>query len=319
MKTRDLLYPLRILKQVLYLPETVHKQSSIANKLNRISSDVENISSTLKQRDDRINGINELVNSLDERVVDIKHKILINSQKNTSQNKITPVNNTVADDHNLDNFYKLFEDRFRGTEEDIKSRVSEYKSLFDPLPNRTKKMPIIDLGCGRGEFLSFAKDNGLNAIGIDMNHDMIVRCKNLGLEAYETDAMNYLLDQKTNSIAAITGFHIVEHIPFNLLMELFEECHRVISSEGFILFETPNPKNLVIGASNFYIDPSHTKPIPPELLSFALESVGFKTEIIFKHPAKEHIEHQDKEVEAMMNIIYGPQDYAVYAKKDSVV
>lgn len=215
----------------------------------------------------------------------------------------------------FDNFYKLFEDKFRGSEEDIKTKMSEYKSLFETLPYDIKDRPVIDLGCGRGEFLSFAKDIGLNAVGIDMNQTMINRANSLGYKAYKSDALLYILKQKTNSLAAITGFHIVEHIPFKTLQELFNECYRTLSNNGFALFETPNPKNIIVGTSNFYLDPSHIKPIPPELLSFALESVGFKTKIIYKHPARDVIEHTDNEVLQIMKELYGPQDYAVLAKK----
>lgn len=309
-----LLYPIKILKQIIYLPKTAHQQYLIKTELEKNTIAINKLSSSLQQQENKIKDVEILFHSIDEKMTYIKHVI---SVKNTTKSldKDNLVNNTVSDNHYLDYFYKLFEDKFRGTEKDIKSRVSEYKSLFDSLPANIKNRPIIDLGCGRGEFLSFAKDNGLNAVGVDMNHDMVNRAKSLGFNVIETDATSYITNQNTNSIAAITGFHIVEHIPFDSLMRLFEECYRVLSPEGFVLFETPNPKNLITGASNFYIDPSHTKPIPPELLSFALESVGFKTEIISKHPAKEHVEHNDKDVAAMMQIIYGPQDYAVLGKK----
>ena len=312
MKAKDLLYPLHIIKQIIYLPKSTYRQNLLATKVDKINSD---LLSLLKEHDDKINNIDGFIHSLDEKIANIKHAMLVDSGYGKKINANVSINNTVSDNHNLDNFYKLFEDKFRGNEEDIKLRISEYQPIFKSLPTKINKMPIIDLGCGRGEFLSFAKDNGLNAIGIDMNHDMISRAKKLGFIAYETDAMSYISSQKTNSLAAITGFHIVEHIPFELLIELFEECYRTLSSGGFALFETPNPNNLIVGSSKFYIDPSHTKPIPPELLSFALERMGFKTEIILNHPIKENIKNDDKDLVEMMHMLYGPQDYAVLAKK----
>jgi O-antigen chain-terminating methyltransferase len=148
-----------------------------------------------------------------------------------------------------------------------------------------------------------------------MNHDMVKKTKSLGFVVYETDAMSYISDQKTGSLAAITGFHLVEHIPFDLLIKLFEECYRALSPGGFVLFETPNPQNLIVGACNFYVDPSHNKPIPPELLDFALDSIGFKTKIIPLHPTKKVIENTDDTIKDVMNLIYGPRDYAVVGYK----
>lgn len=115
---------------------------------------------------------------------------------------------------------------------------------------------------------------------------MVKRAQEAGLTAIQSDALSYLRTQGTSSLAAITGFHIVEHIPFDALMAIFEESYRTIAHEGFVLFETPNPHNLAVGACNFYMDPSHIHPIPPELLAFALKTVGFDTEIIPLHTAK---------------------------------
>jgi len=310
-KSVDYLYPLRIVNQVIRLPKIVHRQSTVAFRLDKISSDLDAISKSVEAHSTLISDINHLINVIDNKVSTIKHTASMNEMAAQKQ----PINNTVSDNHNLDYFYKLFEDKFRGAEEDIKKRVSEYKHLFDALPQNLKQLPVIDLGCGRGEFLSFAKDNHIKAIGVDMNHDMVERSNSLGFEVYENDAMSYIVDQKNNSISAITGFHIVEHIPFEQLMQLFEECYRVLSPGGFVLFETPNPGNIIVGACNFYTDPSHINPIPPDLLAFALESVGFRPEIIPTHPTMEVIEHNDPIVKDMMNMFYGPRDYAVFAKK----
>lgn len=301
MNFRFLLYPARVIKQIVYLPKIVYKQNKSIEKLEKVLHDITDISSLLQKNTANISELNKTVQSMEGRITRLKNTEI--------------VNNTVSDNHSLDDFYKLFEDRFRGTEEATKIRISDYKPLFESLPNKIRKKPVIDLGCGRGEFLSFAKDIGLNAVGIDMNGSMVNRARSMGYVAQEIDALTYMLQQKTNSLAAITGFHIVEHIPFEILMELFRECYRSLSHSGFVLFETPNPKNIIVGTNNFYIDPSHIKPIPPELLSFALESTGFITEIMYKHPARDVIEHEDKEVFSIMHELYGPQDYAVIARK----
>ncbi len=319
MRTRDLLYPLSILKQILHLPKIAHhtqlREADVDARLATLSDDLKTITGLANKHEAHLQDVSTLLDTIDTKVASLKHTLSKRMTASESVAAETPVNNTVADDHTLDSFYKLFEDKFRGSEEDIKKRVAEYKPLFDTLGVEVKKQPVIDLGCGRGEFLAFAKENGIKAIGIDMNFDMVDRAKALGFTAHRTDAMSYILKQKANSVSAITGFHIVEHIPFDALMRLFDECYRVVSRGGFVLFETPNPKNLIIGSNNFYIDPSHIKPVPPELLSFALESVGFKVEVIPTHPQRKQIRHKDSEVAALMELVYGPQDYAVVARK----
>lgn len=288
------------------------EKEDLYHKISVVEKQSQELASLTKLYHQKIESVEKQIRTIDNKVVDLKHLL---SQRLTNTQESKSVNNTTSDNHDLDKFYKRFEDRFRGTEEDIKNRVSEYLPLFASLPSKVRKLPVIDLGCGRGEFLAFAKENKIKAVGVDMNHEMVQRANDLGLEAYVTDAMSYLVKQKTNSVAAITGFHIVEHIPFEALMALFEECYRVLYLGGFALFETPNPKNIVTGTNNFYIDPSHIRPIPSELLAFSLESIGFEPEVRPAHPRRDKITHKDKEVAQLMNLAYGPQDYAVIARK----
>lgn len=311
-------YPAKVARLVVKLPaqhELVQMSEHDIETLKRSNVNLEReIISLKEQLDDRIH----LVHSLDDRLSDLKQAIRIKEkdslgQKTEPSNKV--VNNTVSDNHALDNFYKLFEDRFRGTEEGIKVRLNEHTTLFTGLEDKLKKKPIVDLGCGRGELLSLLKDLKLKGIGVDMNKSMVERANSLGYKAVEDDALSYLSQQKGGSLAAITGFHIVEHIPFETLMEIFEECYRTLAPGGFTLFETPNPNNLMVGASNFYMDPSHIKPLPPELLAFAMESVGFKVEVLRLHPVLEEIEHEDKTIKDIMGMVYGSRDYAVVARK----
>lgn len=317
-KKSKLLYPLRVLSQFGRLPhyidffESRNKQLSLDTE--SIQQDVTEIKEVLKE----LQGTTSVLRGLDSRLVDLQHKIEtqksgLGRQAVAQQTEI--VNNTVADNHDFDYFYKLFEDKFRGDEDTIKKRVAEHLPLFQNLSKDLKKLPVIDLGCGRGEFLSVLKDNKVKAIGVDMNKSMVERAKTLGYDAVEDDALSYLSKQKTASLAAVTGFHIVEHIPFETLLKTFEQCYRTVASGGIVLFETPNPQNLTVGACNFYMDPSHISPIPPDLLAFALESVGFKSEILPLHPAKDSIDHPDPVVKDMMNMLYGPIDYAVIARK----
>lgn len=310
---RFLHYPFSIVKQLILLPKIVHQQKVSTNKIHQDIIDTSNkIIDLINIQSKRIDDTNTHINSMSSRLNNIQH---LNTTSLNISNPAPNIQTSVMDDHSLDWFYKLFEDKFRGSEDSIRERVSEYKKYFESLSSDLKKLPIIDIGCGRGEFLGFAKDLGFKAIGVDLNFEMIEHSKNLGYKVFQEDAVKYLSTIDDNSISVITGFHIVEHIPLNSLIKLFEECYRSIKKNGFVLFETPNPRNINVGSNTFYIDPSHMKPIPQEFLTFALESVGFKTEVIESHPIKTTIEHTDDNVRAIMYSLYGPQDYAVIARK----
>lgn len=314
-RKNKLLYPLRVLVQLSRLPRYI---DFFEGRNKQLSQDVEELRASIQALNERFDGVQDdlaLLKSIDARLVDLQHKV--NSRKVSSSvgEQVVSVNNTVADNHDFDYFYKLFEDKFRGSEEVIKERVSEHLPLFADLTPALRKLPIIDIGCGRGEFLSLMRDHKFHAIGVDMNRSMVERANKLGYEAVEGDALSYLTQKKTGSLAAITGFHIVEHIPFESLLQIFEQCYRTVASSGFVLFETPNPQALTVGADSFYLDPSHQRPIPPPLLAFMLESVGFKSQVLPLHRVKPEITHSDPVVVELYNSLYGAGDYAVVARK----
>lgn len=310
-------FPVKLLKHIYKLPRLAKQtEVTLVSMRNRID-ELEQLS---KEANERIVSILDTISvlpNLDSRILSLQHRLDVDKYlaKPGTSDKIESVNNTVSDNHEFDYFYKLFEDKFRGSEEDIKQRISEHLPLFLSLPTKTKKLPIIDIGCGRGELLSLLKDNKLKAIGVDMNASMVQRAKKLGYDAVENDALSYLLRQGDSSLAAITGFHIVEHIPFGALLKIFEQCYRTVSSQGFVLFETPNPQAVTVGANTFYLDPSHQRPIPPQLLAFMLESVGFIPEIVPLHRVRPQLDHQDKIIVEMYETLYGHGDYAVVARK----
>lgn len=219
-----------------------------------------------------------------------------------------------ADDHILDTFYINFEDHFRGSEEMITKRLEEYLPDFEDTKVNFKKTPVLDIGSGRGEFLQLLSNHRISAVGLDINHNMVERSVKKGLKAVQGDALTHLKDSKSQSYGAITGFHIVEHIPFNTLLRIFTNAYRCLAQDGFVLFETPNPENIIVGSAAFYTDPSHLNPIPPDLLAFALETCGFRdVEIRRLHPV------DGKDVtglpEEVAGRFYGPRDYAVIGYK----
>lgn len=177
--------------------------------------------------------------------------------------------------HLLDPFYVSFEDRFRGSRDEIKQRLKSYLPfLKEGVPGQEQSM-ILDIGCGRGEWLELLRDAQLNAKGIDLNQIMVDQCREKGLAATEADALAYLMDVGQNSLGAVTAFHLIEHLELGTLVNVINEIMRVLRPGGLVLFETPNPENIAVGACNFYADPTHRNPIFPPTIQFIIEQRGF--------------------------------------------
>jgi O-antigen chain-terminating methyltransferase len=222
-------------------------------------------------------------------------------------------------DHLFDGFYVSFEDTFRGTREDIKRRVEIYLPYVREAGAGTAKAPVLDIGCGRGEWLELLRDNGLAASGVDLNRITAAHCRERGLVVAEADGLDYLRGLKASSVGAVTAIHVIEHVPFRQLMFLFDEVRRVLKPGGVAIFETPNPENLIVGACNFWYDPTHQHPLPPEPMRFILDSRGFtRVEILRLHPSTEMsplTEVPNELPTAIAERFYGPQDYALIGYK----
>ena len=229
-------------------------------------------------------------------------------------------NMLTEEDHLLDAFYVSFEDQFRGTRADIKQRVTEYLPVVMAAKAGTPKAPILDIGCGRGEWLELLQEHELVAQGVDLNYIMVSQCQERGFDVINADAIDYLRTLKTNTLGAVTGMHIIEHIPFKRLIALFDEVLRVLKPGGVAIFETPNPENLIVGACNFYYDPTHLNPLPPEPMRFVMEARGFGTiEILRLHPYEESAmlrEGTEQLKEIVNKLMFGARDYALIAYKD---
>ena len=311
-------YPVKLVSHGLRLPAYIKffegKAALHDAQIQQLTTQVEHLNQELSATAESLRAYKKL----DDRLTELQHQLSNLSADGvvSESERKTVVNATVSDNHRFDQFYKAFEDKFRGSEEIIKARLLEHLPLFTSLPASLRKKPIVDIGCGRGELLSVLKEGGLKAIGIDMNSAMVKRAIDDGFEAYAMDAQSYLSTLKSSSLAAVTGFHIVEHIPFEALMDIFAECYRTVAHNGFVLFETPNPETFSVGAHTFYLDPSHQRPVPPQLLAFMLEYSGFNTEIVRLHNIEETPDSiKSAVIKKLHKSAYGPADYAVIGRK----
>ena len=223
------------------------------------------------------------------------------------------------DEHRLDAMYATFEDQFRGTREDIKHRQRIYLPLIQQSQAGTDDAPVLDVGCGRGEWLELLRDHHLVGRGVDLNRVFVQQCLDDHLRVIEQDAITYLRSLPHQSLGAITGFHIIEHLPIRTLIALFDEVLRVLRPGGVAIFETPNPANLLVGSCNFYLDPTHRNPLPAPLSRYLIEARGLvRAEIIELHPFDAGNHFSDGPPATMNRLnqhFFGPQDYAVVAYK----
>ena len=214
------------------------------------------------------------------------------------------------------NFYKSLEDKFRGSRDLIKERLTIYLPFLEVFKNIEQNVNVVDVGCGRGEWLQLLQENGIDAFGVDTDEGMLENAKKFGLNVKLIDAIEYLKSLDDESLYAISGFHIAEHLDFELLKELVKESFRVLKPAGLLILETPNPENIKIATCDFYLDPTHIKPIPPNLLSFLPEFYGFKRTKILR--LQEYKELKNSDFVSIDKIIQGASpDYAVVAQKSA--
>ena len=212
-------------------------------------------------------------------------------------------------------FYFAFEERYRGSRELIKNRLSVYLPFVLPLREAYDDLSAIDLGCGRGEWLELMKENGFSAWGVDINDDMIFICRERGLKVEKKDALQALQELDDNSQVIVTAFHLIEHLPIREVQSIVKEALRVLKPAGILILETPNPENIIVASVNFYRDPTHVKPIPPQLLSFMVEYYGFsRFKVLRLNETPEVSEGRITLLEVFRGV---GADYSVVAQKEA--
>lgn len=162
-----------------------------------------------------------------------------------------------------------FAESFRGPEVEIRDRQRHYVLRF------AGSAPVLDLGCGRGEFLEAAREAGLAASGIDQSDECVALCRSKGLHAEKADLFAYLDALADQSLGGIYCAQVVEHIDPHRLPDLIFLMAKKLRAGALAVIETPNPECLAIFATHFFLDPTHTRPVPPRLLGFYLEEAGF--------------------------------------------
>jgi O-antigen chain-terminating methyltransferase len=221
--------------------------------------------------------------------------------------------------------YLEFERRFRGSREEILERQSGTLELVrDAL--RDLAGPLLDVGCGRGEWLEVLQAAGVSAYGVDNNPEMAAAAQEKGLDVRVADGLGHLAVVAPKSLGAVSAFHLAEHLPLPVLRRMLDEAYDALADGGALLLETPDPTNLAVGAAQFYLDPTHVRPLHPLLLKFFVEIHGFvDVRVLRFHPmspelvvpvAGDDATYPDQATVAVLSqMVFGPQDYLVVARR----
>jgi 2-polyprenyl-3-methyl-5-hydroxy-6-metoxy-1,4-benzoquinol methylase len=206
--------------------------------------------------------------------------------------------------------YGRFAERFRGTEEYVRERQRFYVPFFEQCRE------VLDLGCGRGEFLEVMAEACVPARGIELNEELVALCLSKGLSVERADLLTHLPSLPEESLGGIFSAHVVEHLPPERLPEVIRAAASRLRRGGILAIETPNPECLAIFATHFYLDPTHVRPIPPGLLTFYCEEAGFgRIEIHRLSPAVDAAPSLASLAEDFRNAFFGGLDYALTARK----
>jgi O-antigen chain-terminating methyltransferase len=214
-----------------------------------------------------------------------------------------------------DSFYHAFERNFRGSRDEISGRLrSAYAPFLHAVQRFDTGKRVLDLGCGRGEWLELTQEFGFDAHGVDLDEGMLADSVAAGLSVTHGDALIYLAELPPESIAIVSGFHIAEHLPFEALQTLFDEAYRVLVPGGLLILETPNAENVLVGTLTFHMDPTHNKPLPPGFMSFLARHYGFERAEILRLQEQSTLRNGGQA--GLLDVLSGVSpDYALVAQK----
>jgi O-antigen chain-terminating methyltransferase len=214
----------------------------------------------------------------------------------------------------IEKYYLVFEDFYRGNSDEIKKGFNDYKNIIIKLPR--SNISALDIGCGRGEWLLWLKDQGILATGIDSNSAMVQHCLQRELIVEHADLLNYLSRVPNKSVCLVTSFHVIEHLSFDVLFTMMQEIFRILIPGGIMILETPNPENVLVASHTFYHDFSHRAPITPTSIEFLAKYHGFiDTQILRRnpYPDKDRVIGSDPLTERVNGHFCSFQDFALIA------
>jgi SAM-dependent methyltransferase len=207
--------------------------------------------------------------------------------------------------------YALFEERFRGRPADVEAGQRFYVDLLRGVPG-----PVLDVGCGRGEFLRLLGAAGVPASGVEANPVSVQACRAAGHSVEQADALDLMSKLPARGLGAVVAFQVVEHWPVGDIFRFLQEARRCLAPGGLLIAETINADS-VSAMRAFYLDPTHVRPVPPAALRFLAEAAGLvdvRVELRSQLPASERLEEKSDNERKLNALLYAPQDYAVIGR-----
>jgi SAM-dependent methyltransferase len=221
--------------------------------------------------------------------------------------------------------YTAFENRFRGSRDEIRARQEKDAALF------ASGSPVADLGCGRGEFLELLRARGVDGRGVEANPSAARECRAKGLDVVEGDLVAFLRAQETRSLGGVFAAQVAEHLPPPVLQALLGEAHRVLRPGGLLLLETVNAASAFAFLEVFIRDLTHERPLHPETLRFLAAAAGFtEARVELRSPVPEDVRLHlvpgggmpppvvkalNENVERLNALLFAPVDYALIATR----
>ena len=216
--------------------------------------------------------------------------------------------------------YVGFEDQFRGSRDEIRQRQAEYLELFAGATD------VLDVGCGRGEFLELLRERGIPARGLDLNREMVALCGERGLDVTQGDALTYLRGLRDGELGGLIALQVVEHLQPDYFIAMLGAAYEKLRPGSALVLETINPTCWYAFFESYVRDITHVRPLHPESLSYYVSASGFQNVAVrFSAPVPEtaklrRLSSEDEtavainaNIDRLNNMFFTYFDYAVTA------
>jgi 2-polyprenyl-3-methyl-5-hydroxy-6-metoxy-1,4-benzoquinol methylase len=276
---------------------------------------------TLEWRVDQLDAQYKDANMLMKRFLDLKENLtqltaLLEEKKMPTPGQVGKILQPLEDWR-----YTGFENRFRGSEDAVKIQLEEYLPFFK------KGKKVVDLGCGRGEFLELLKSKWIDSEGIDVNEQMVSICQDKGLTCRKGDILEKLAEYENGELGGIFSSQVIEHLSPLYLKRVLEVAFVKLEPSAPVVLETINPTSVFALVQIYHLDISHKQPIHPQALKYLLESSGFEdVKIQYSAPldeemlktlpgADEQSSLLNQNIDSLNKLLYAPPNYAAIGYK----